>query len=42
MAKPVKFSCDGIETMHSFLYLGSEVDSIRICETAVTVRRRAG
>ena len=41
-AQPVESLCDGIETVDSFLYLVSKVDSSGDCETAVTVRMRSG
>ena len=41
-ARPVESLCDGIETVHSFLYLGSKVDFSGDCETAVTARMRSG
>ena len=41
-AQSVESSCDGIETAHSFLYLGSKVDSSGNYEKAVTANMRSG
>ena len=41
-AQPVESLCDGIETVHSFLYMGSKIDSSRDGKVAVTARMKSG
>ena len=42
IAQPVESLCDGIETVRSFLYLRSKVDSSGNFDAAVTPRMRSG
>ena len=41
-SQPVESLYDDIETVYSFLYFGSKVDSSGDCEGAVTARMRSG